>query len=85
MAQIPSNEKPKTKPSLSILALMSFIAAFMIAARDAHIIGEHGDSKVPVWSLANVAGIRLKDYCPICKIPYDLECFNDLFLKVRNA
>jgi L-lactate dehydrogenase len=51
----------------------------------AYIIGEHGDSEVPVWSLANVAGIRLKDYCPICKIPYDIEYFNDLFLKVRNA
>jgi L-lactate dehydrogenase len=51
----------------------------------AYVIGEHGDSEVPVWSLANVAGIRLKDYCPICKVPYDLEHFNDLFLKVRNA
>jgi L-lactate dehydrogenase len=51
----------------------------------AYIIGEHGDSEVPVWSLANVAGIRLKDYCPICHVPYDAEVFNDLFLKVRNA
>ncbi|MCJ7430949.1 L-lactate dehydrogenase [Candidatus Bathyarchaeota archaeon] len=51
----------------------------------AYIIGEHGDSEVPVWSLANVAGIRLKDYCPICKAPYNLEDFNNLFLKVRDA
>jgi L-lactate dehydrogenase len=51
----------------------------------AYIIGEHGDSEVPVWSLANVAGIRLRDYCPICKIPYSPEDLNDLFLKVRNA
>ncbi len=51
----------------------------------AYIIGEHGDSEVPVWSLANVAGIRLKDYCPICKVPYDLDHFNGLFLKVKNA
>jgi len=29
----------------------------------AHIIGEHGDSEVPVWSLATVAGMRLADYC----------------------
>jgi L-lactate dehydrogenase len=29
----------------------------------AHIIGEHGDSEVAVWSLANVAGIRLDDFC----------------------
>jgi len=51
----------------------------------AYIIGEHGDSEVPVWSLANVAGIRLKDYCPICKVPYNMEDFNGLFLKVRSA
>lgn len=51
----------------------------------AYIIGEHGDSEVPVWSLANIAGIRLKDYCPICKVPYDSEMFNELFLKVKNA
>lgn len=51
----------------------------------AYIIGEHGDSEVPAWSLANVAGIRLRDYCPICKVPYDPEHFNGLFLKVRDA
>ena len=51
----------------------------------AYIIGEHGDSEVPVWSLANVAGIKLRDYCPICKVPYNIEDFNRLFLKVRNA
>jgi len=51
----------------------------------AYIIGEHGDSEVPVWSLANVAGIRLKDYCPICRVPYNMDDFNSLFLKVRSA
>jgi L-lactate dehydrogenase len=51
----------------------------------AYIIGEHGDSEVPVWSLANVAGIRLKDYCPLCKVPYNLEYFDGLFLQVKNA
>lgn len=51
----------------------------------AYIIGEHGDSEVPVWSLANVAGMHLKDYCPICNVPYDLQRLNELFLKVRNA
>lgn len=29
----------------------------------AYIIGEHGDSQVPVWSLANIAGMRLDEYC----------------------
>ena len=29
----------------------------------AYIIGEHGDSEVPVWSIANIAGMQLDDYC----------------------
>ena len=27
------------------------------------IIGEHGDSEVPVWSSANISGIALHDFC----------------------
>jgi len=33
----------------------------------AYIIGEHGDSEVPVWSGATIGGIRLMDYCPFCE------------------
>ncbi len=50
-----------------------------------YIIGEHGDSEVPVWSLANIGGIRLKDYCPVCDVRYDLDDFNKLFLEAKNA
>jgi L-lactate dehydrogenase len=60
---------------------------FQVDPRNVHayIIGEHGDSEVPVWSLANVAGIRLRDYCPLCNMPYDPSEFDELFLRVRNA
>lgn len=51
----------------------------------AYVIGEHGDTEVPVWSLANVAGIRLKDYCPLCRVEYNADEFNKLFLQVKNA
>jgi L-lactate dehydrogenase len=51
----------------------------------AYVIGEHGDTEVPVWSLANVAGIRLKDYCPLCRVEYNVDEFNKLFLQVKNA
>jgi L-lactate dehydrogenase len=50
-----------------------------------YIIGEHGDSEVPVWSLASVAGIRLKEYCPLCNMPYSPKDLDDLFIKVRDA
>jgi L-lactate dehydrogenase len=29
----------------------------------AYIFGEHGDSEVPIWSLANAAGMRLDEFC----------------------
>jgi L-lactate dehydrogenase len=60
---------------------------FRVDPRNVHayIIGEHGDSEVPVWSLANVAGTRLKDYCPICGQEYDEQYFNALFEEVKNA
>src|SRR5579872_6902142 len=38
---------------------------FGVDARSVHayIIGEHGDSEVPVWSSANIAGMRLSQFC----------------------
>ncbi|MFA5144519.1 MAG: L-lactate dehydrogenase [Candidatus Omnitrophota bacterium] len=32
----------------------------------AYIIGEHGDSELPVWSLADIGGMPLAQYCSIC-------------------
>ena len=47
-----------------------------VAASNVHgyIIGEHGDSEVPVWSLTNIAGTPLDNYCPIC----DYNCEGEL-------
>ncbi len=52
----------------------------------AYIVGEHGDTEVPVWSIANIAGIRFAEYCPVCGgnckslLPKE-EIFNE----VKNA
>lgn len=51
----------------------------------AHIIGEHGDSEVPVWSLANIAGMRLPDYAKASGIPYDEGRMEDIFRQTRDA
>jgi L-lactate dehydrogenase len=32
-----------------------------------YILGEHGDSEVPVWSMTHIAGVSIKEYCPICR------------------
>jgi L-lactate dehydrogenase len=51
----------------------------------AHIIGEHGDSEVPVWSLANIAGMRLTDFCCIQNVTYDQAKMDELFVQTRDA
>jgi L-lactate dehydrogenase len=51
----------------------------------AHIIGEHGDSEVPVWSLANIAGVRLADLHGEGWASYDLESMAEIFRKTRDA
>jgi L-lactate dehydrogenase len=32
----------------------------------AYILGEHGDSELAAWSMTNVAGITIDEYCPVC-------------------
>jgi L-lactate dehydrogenase len=51
----------------------------------AYIIGEHGDSEVPVWSLANIAGMRLPDFCRAQGRPYDPRAMEQIFLETRDA
>jgi L-lactate dehydrogenase len=51
----------------------------------AHVIGEHGDSEVPVWSLANIAGVRLTEYCLICGRGCTLAQQEEISSQVRKA
>ena len=60
---------------------------FAVDARSVHayIIGEHGDSEVPVWSSANIAGMRLPQFCQAQQIAYDREAMEKIFLQTRDA
>ncbi|XP_056648198.1 L-lactate dehydrogenase isoform X1 [Diorhabda sublineata] len=49
------------------------------------IIGEHGDTSVPVWSGVNVAGVRLKDIQPKMGTDDDPEGWKKLHADVINA
>jgi L-lactate dehydrogenase len=51
----------------------------------AYIIGEHGDSEVPVWSLANIAGMRLPSFCKNRGVEYDVEAMQRIFENTRDA
>lgn len=50
----------------------------------AHIIGEHGDSEVPVWSLANIAGIKLAEFCRNHGLN-EATALQEIFLRTRDA
>ncbi len=60
---------------------------FGVDARSVHafIIGEHGDSEVPVWSLANIAGMHLSEYSRAQGLPYDLRQMQKIFESTRDA
>jgi len=49
----------------------------------AYIIGEHGDSEVPLWSSARIGGVPLDQV--ISGRPFRGETMNALFESVRNA
>lgn len=58
-----------------------------VDARNIHtfIIGEHGDSELPVWSSANVSGIDISSYCTDCTSDCSAKTFDSTFCDVRDA
>ncbi len=58
-----------------------------VDARNIHtfIIGEHGDSELPVWSSANVSGVDIDSYCNHCVNGFGEHQFDQVFEKVRDA
>lgn len=60
---------------------------FGVDARSVHayIIGGHGDSEAPVWSSANIAGMRLPQFCQAQGMRYDQRVMEEIFLQTRDA
>lgn len=60
---------------------------FGVDPRSVHafIIGEHGESEVPVWSLANIAGMKLKEFCDAQNLIYDEPAMEEIFSRTRDA
>lgn len=51
----------------------------------AYIVGEHGDSELALWSLANVAGVRLHEFIGPGGRSYDQEKMSQILDQTRNA
>lgn len=51
----------------------------------AYVVGEHGDSEVLAWSLAQVGGMPLEDFCRLRSVPFDETAKKKIDEKVRQA
>jgi len=60
---------------------------FDVDARSVHgfIVGEHGDSEVAVWSLTNIAGMRLPEYTKHNDAKCSPEEMEQIFIETRDA
>ena len=58
-----------------------------VDARNVHayILGEHGDSEVPAWSMTHIAGIPIREYCEICKVCDYPKHHQEIAEQVRNS
>jgi L-lactate dehydrogenase len=51
----------------------------------AYIVGEHGDSQVPVVSSARVAGVPVGDFCHQFGLPYEADALTKIESETRKA
>jgi L-lactate dehydrogenase len=51
----------------------------------AYIVGEHGDSELALWSLANIAGVRLNDFVGVNGQAYSEDALARIFEQTRGA
>ena len=61
---------------------------FHVDARNVHtmIVGEHGDSEVPLWSITNIAGVPLVNFCEAVGGCGDhAAAMNDFYVSVRDS
>ena len=60
---------------------------FDVAPNDVqtYILGEHGDTEFPAWSLTNIQGIKIEEYAKTMGYKYDETLKNEIDKNVRNA
>lgn len=62
-------------------------AHFEVDPRNVHafMIGEHGDTELPVYSSANVSGIDFDHFCESCQRRCDQEVLRTIYEEVKNS
>lgn len=62
-------------------------AHYGVDARNVHayVLGEHGDSEFVAWSAANLANVRLHEYCRLTGMSCTLRDMQEIAARVRDA
>lgn len=87
----PSNEVLGSGTSLDTARFRYHLSKYCnVNAKNVHayILGEHGDSELPVWSKAMVGGTLINDYCKIFNIDEDdnsKDSLESIFNDVRDS
>lgn len=50
-----------------------------------YILGEHGDTELPAWSLTTIAGMPMDEYCRTCSSCQEGRSRLEIFENVKNA
>lgn len=58
-----------------------------VDSRNVHafIVGEHGDSELPVWSCANVSGLNLDDFCRLRGLELHADNMERIYREIRDS
>lgn len=51
----------------------------------AYVIGEHGDTEIPLWSKANIGGVPLEEFCRMCPNVCSQENREEIAWMVKQA
>ena len=49
-----------------------------------NIIGEHGDTQIPVWSRLAIAGVPMKEYCDNVGLEWNDEIKDEIYSRVKT-
>lgn len=61
--------------------------SFNVDPRDVttYILGEHGDTSFPAWSLTNIKGIKIEEYANLNNVEYNEKFKRNIHERVKNA
>ena len=86
--RLPKGRVVGTGTSLDAARLTDKIAKYFNADKtdvDVCVLGEHGDSAVPVWSLTTIKGTPVAEFAKAARRPWDATARQNLFNDMKTA